>query len=379
MDRTSANVAGTAAAGPSAFDPRWIVLTRGCTDRPERRETVERIVAAFPDAEVVDRLDKPHNRIDLGRGGPLALHRRGKRTLVLAVHGSAVRRSEEEGNMCPNYWHFSPYGFCPYGCHYCYLAGTPGVWFSPTVKIYVNLPEILPEIDRVARRLDEPTAFYLGKLQDGLALDGLTGCSRQLVPFFAAHPTARMIVLTKSAGVENLLDLDHRGHTVLSWSLNPPEVVRQFEAGTPPVEARIEAMRRCAAAGYPVRAVIMPIIPVDGWRDVYGGFTDHLLDEVPLARITLGGICSYAHARRLMDAKLGRTNLISRLLDEHGETSPDGRSRYAEPLRIEMYDLLIGAIRRRRPDLEVALCLEERRVFEALGLTASIGRCNCVL
>jgi hypothetical protein len=46
---------------------------------------------------------------------------------------------------------------------------------------------------------------------------------------------------------------------------------------------------------------------------------------VPLARITLGGICSYAHARRLMDATLGRTNLISHLLDEHGETSPDGR------------------------------------------------------
>ena len=289
MGKASANVTGTAAAGSFTFNPQWIVLTRGCRDTPDRRAVVERAVAAFPDAEVVERLDKPHNRIDLGRGDPLALHRRGKRTLVLAVHRSAVRRSEEAGNTCPNYWHFSPYGFCPYGCHYCYLAGTPGVWFSPTVKVYVNLPEILSEIDRAARRLDEPTAFYLGKLQDGLALERLTGYSRQLVPFFAEHPTARMIVLTKSADIGNLLDLDHRGHTILSWSLNPPEVVRQFEADTPPVEARVEAMQRCAAAGYPVRAVIMPLIPIADWRDAYERFIHSLFAAVPLARITFGG------------------------------------------------------------------------------------------
>jgi DNA repair photolyase len=362
-----------------SFSPKWIVLAKGCMDTPERRALVEQIVAACPHAEVVERLDKPHNRIDLGRGDPLTRHRRGKRTLVLGVHRSAVRRSSEEGNTCPNYWHFSPYGFCPYGCHYCYLAGTPGVWFSPTVKVYVNLPEILAEVDRVARRLAEPTAFYLGKLQDGLALDRLTGYSRRLVPFFAQHATARMVLLTKSADVDNLLDLDHRGHTILSWSLNPPEVTQEFEANTPPVEARIEAMGRCAGAGYPVRAVIMPIIPVPDWQDAYERFIDRLLSDVPLERITLGSICSYSQARRLMDAKLGTANTISCALDAHGETSSDGRLRYAEPLRIEMYEHLIRTIRRHCPNLEISLCLEDASVFEALDLTASIGRCNCVL
>jgi len=60
----------------------------------------------------------------------------GKKTLVFGVHKSALRFSGEDGNTCPNYWHFSPYGFCPYDCQYCYLAGTPGVRFSPTVKIF---------------------------------------------------------------------------------------------------------------------------------------------------------------------------------------------------------------------------------------------------
>lgn len=116
---------------------------------------------------------------------------------VLGEHNSAVRFSEEEDNTCPNYWHFSPYGFCPYGCHYCYLAGTPGVRFSPAVKIFLNLPEILTEVDRIANQLGRPMAFYLGKLQDGLALDPLSGYSRKMIPFFARHPYAHMVVLTK--------------------------------------------------------------------------------------------------------------------------------------------------------------------------------------
>jgi len=360
------------------FRPRRIVLAKGSRATPERRRFVEAIGRAYPEAEVVHQPNVPHNRVDLGTADALAALARGKRTLVLGEHRSAVRRSREEGNACPNYWHVSPYGFCPYGCRYCYLAGTPGVRFSPTVKVFVNLAEMIAEIDRTATRLAEPTAFYLGKLQDGLALDPLTGYSRRLVPFFAKHRYARMIVLTKSAGVENLLDLPHRGHTILSWSLNPAEVIRAFEAHTPPLAERMRAMKRCAAAGYPVRAVVMPIIPVDGWEAAYAGFLRRLLAQVPLERITLGGICSYRAARGLMERRLGRSNAISQAFDERGP-SADGRLRYPLTLRTELYGHLIRTVRACAPELEIGLCLEESPVFEALGLSPAIGRCNCVL
>ena len=333
---------------------------------------------AYPDAEVANQPNVPHNRVDLGQADPVRALRQGKRTLVLGEHRSAVRQSKEGDNACPNYWHFSPYGFCPYGCRYCYLAGTPGVRFSPTVKVFVNLPEILTEIDQIAARLAEPMAFYLGKLQDGLALDPLTGYSRTLVPFFAAHPYTRMTLLTKSATIENLLDLDHRGHTILSWSLNPAETIAAFETGTPPLAERLQAMERCAEAGYPVRAVIMPIIPVPGWEGAYARFLGGLLAEVPLDRITLGGICSYRAARGLMESQLGRSNAVSNAFDPFGP-SPDGRLRYPALLRTELYRHLIQTIRDCAPDREIGLCLEEERVFHSLGLTKAIGRCNCVL
>jgi len=295
---------------PSHFDPKQIILSKGSLDDEERTGLVKSICGVYPHAEVVEMLDTPHNRIAIDGRNPLAIHCRGKSTLVLGEHRSAVRFSSEEGNTCPNYWHFSPYGFCPFDCKYCYLAGTPGVRFSPAVKIFLNLREILCQIDKAACDAKQPTAFYLGKLQDGLALDPLAGYTRTLIPFFAAHQFARLTLLTKSTDVDNLLDLDHCRHSILSWSLNPSEVCQAFEANTPCVADRIEAMRRCDEAGYPVRAVIMPLIPILDWELVYESFIENLLTSVPLDRITLGGICIYRSAQDLMERKLSNNKRL---------------------------------------------------------------------
>ncbi len=364
---------------PAHFEVDRIRLAGGSVATPERRRFVERICRLYADARVEECLDTPHSRMEPGDRDALASHRAGKRTLVFGELKTAVRFSEEQGNACPNYWHFSPYGFCPYGCKYCYLAGTPGVRFSPSVKIYVNLPEMLAEIDRIARRQATPTAFYLGKLQDSLALDPLTAYSTVLVPFFARHPWARLTLLTKGAHVDRLLDLEHRGHSILSWSVNPPEVSEVFEENVPSIDERLEAMRLVTERGYPVRAIMMPVIPIDGWRDAYAAFTERLLRTVAIQRLTLGGICIYRGARYLMERKMGMGNAVSERIDAGSAMAGDGRARYSRDLRHEAYSLIIETARRLRPDLEIALCLEERALWESTGLVGSMGRCNCRL
>ena len=370
---------------PSDFRPRYvehfsidrIIFGPGSLASHERRRFIDLITSLYPDAERIDRSETPHNMIDLGETEPLARHLKGKRTLVFGELKDAVRYSRESGNTCPNYWHFSTYGFCPYGCTYCYLAGTRGVWFSPTVKIYLNLAEILAKIDIIARRLKRPTAFYLGKLQDGLALDSLTAYSTVLMSFFALHPYARQIILTKASDVGRLLTLNHGGKSIISWSLNPPEITARFEENVPSIETRIEAMSQCAAAGYPIRAVLMPLIPVKDWKRIYGDFVQGLLSRLPIQRLTLGGICSYQQARALMERKLGPANAISRHFQD-GRKAGDGRLRYSKDLRCELYGHLIRCARDAKPDIELALCLEEQPVWEAVGLSDRIGRCNCV-
>jgi len=361
------------------FQPQRIVLAKGSVSTPQRQRFVDRICSVYPLAEVEEQLSVPHNKVAFDHSDPLELHYHGRRTLVLAEHKSAVGRSDEKGNTCPNFWHFSPYGFCPYGCQYCYLAGTQGIRFSPTVKIFLNLEEILTKIDRQAKKIGRPEAFYLGKLQDGMALDPLTGYSRVMIPFFARHRFARLRILSKGADFENVLDLDHRSHTVLCWSLNPAAVRRDYEVITPPIEDRIQAMKRCAQAGYPIRVMLMPIIPIPDWRRHYDDLLEQLLTEVKLDRLTLGGICSYAPAMRIMERKLGEENLISRSLTVLNNAPRDGRTRYSSKLRRTIYAHLLDTIRRYQPDLTCSLCMEDVALATDLGLSGNIGRCNCVL
>ncbi len=85
------------------FRPSRIVLAKGSNRTADRRRFAERICAAYPEAEVAETFGVPHNRVDLGESNPLRLHERGKQTLVLGEHRSAVRFREEGGNACPNY------------------------------------------------------------------------------------------------------------------------------------------------------------------------------------------------------------------------------------------------------------------------------------
>jgi len=135
------------------FRPTRIVLAKGSDRATGRRRLADRICAAYPEAELAEAFGTPHNRVALGESDPLRLHERGKQTLVLGEHRSAVRFSDEGGNACPNYWHFSPYGFCPYGC--CLgsvFKWNPSGWFCERIP-HVRLPSSIPMLAQVRQLL----------------------------------------------------------------------------------------------------------------------------------------------------------------------------------------------------------------------------------
>jgi hypothetical protein len=79
-----------------------------------------------------------------------------------------------------------------------------------------------------------------------------------------------------------------------------------------------------------------------------------------------------------MENKLGRANAIS-MNFETNDYSRDGRARYPQTLRVAMYSHLVRVAREVKPELEVALCLEEKPVWAELGIEQQLGKCNCVL
>ena len=130
-------------------------------------------------------------------------------------------------------------------------------------------------------------------------------------------------------------------------------------------------MEKCSSIGYPIRAVVMPLIPVNNWRSIYSKFIEDLLTRIPIERLTLGGICTYQGAYRLMTEKISDRNVIS----DHivYKRSSDGRMRYPLKLREEMYSFLIKQAHKLRPDLRIALCLEEKKVWAHLHLAILEG------
>jgi len=299
-----------------AFDAERIVLAKGSLDTPERERFVRGICEVYTGVPVVERLAVAHNRIEVPGSEPVERIKRGKRTLVLGELNpkNAVWRYGPRSTVYDHEWCFSVYGFCPYNCAYCYLGAVPGIWYSPAVRIYVNLPEIVSAIDRQATAVGRPVTFYLGTLQDGLALDPLTAYSTVLIPFFAGHRYARTFIQTKSADVRRLLDLEHNGHTVVSWTLSPREIAERFETNAPRVDARIEAMERCANAGYAVCVNLIPVVPYGDWESLYIDLVHEVLERVPLRRLALGGPCMKRNSIGLLEARLGKDNPISRHL-----------------------------------------------------------------
>ncbi|MBN2308442.1 MAG: hypothetical protein JXR94_05690 [Candidatus Hydrogenedentes bacterium] len=348
------------AALPTEYEPRpaehfhveRIVLCKGSLDTPEREAFVRRICDVLPHAAVEEQLDTPGSRVHIEGQDVMGRLERGKRTLVFDELTKAVHSTRGEPSIPEDYWCFSTHANCFYGCRYCYLAGARSVWFSPAIRVHVNLPEILAQVASVANREGKPTSFYLGRLQDALALDPLIGYSTVLVPFFARHRLARQIMLTKAAQVDNLLGLAHKRHTTLCWSLIPPEIAASLETNVPSVESRIDAMKRCAEAGYRVRARVQPVFPRPEWRKSYVSFVERLVSEVPINRLGIGGV--YTNGRVKYLAKRRTADLYDAFRGRCRGNS-DGDLYFLSWCE-RHYGDLVEAATRIRPDLEVGPC-----------------------
>lgn len=369
---------------PLASDIGTIILARGSKEAGAE-DVRRRLLAAFPDARVEYQPEVPPARVSLRVSAGQDRRTVGKRTLVLGEIGRVLDRNREpgmgEGVVCYPYWHFNAVGNCPYDCKFCYLAGNRGNLKCPAIKVYTNLDDVMAAIEKVADRAEEPVLFYGSKLQDFVALDPLTEHSRRLLPFAADHERIRLLFLTKSTAIDNFLDLDHKGHTILSWTLNAEPVIEEYELGTPSLDERLAGARRAADAGYEVRFIFMPMIPVERWQQAYEEAVRKALGAVRPSRVTLGGICMYQPALNMMKRRSDVTPASLAPILSNLETPPTKRERYRfrPDVRHELYAHMIECIREIDPSIQVSLCLETPEVWEGLWLTPGEAPCNCLL
>ena len=269
---------------------------------------------------------------------------------------------------------------CDLECSYCILQT---YLTNPLLTVYVNLGEMLENLQQVLNQ--NPDRFFrigTGQLADSLSLDSITEFSKTLVPFFAKQSNAMLELKTKSDFIENLLNLNPEGRTIVSWSMNSKKIQIEEEHKCASLEERIAAAKRllrCARndgeGGYRVGFHFDPIIDDTGWEKDYDEVIGMIFSEIPedrIAWISLGCLRFMPELKGIMQSRFPKSALPL------GEwiTGMDGKMRYFKPRRVEIYRTLVEKIRRLAPGVTLYLSMESpevwRRVFGEEPTKASV-------
>ena len=277
---------------------------------------------------------------------------------------------------CAKFYKLTAYNNCNFWCEYCYLYLTFRT--QPISTHFMNYDQMYDEIMKFDRSR-VPKSFRLlnlGELGDPLAVDYITGFAKQIIPFMPEHaPGTRLLFLTKSNCVDEILELDHGGQSIISFSLNTETVFQQLEHRTASPESRLAAAAKVQKAGYEVRLRIDPVIFYSTWEKDYIELVDKIFQFVQPTRITIGeyrpsnGLANHIGSR-FPDSPLLR---INKSMVREG-----GKLRYKKDQRIEMFRTIIETIKQNRSDIHIALCKEQPQIWKALGLNMKGLLCNCL-
>ena len=276
---------------------------------------------------------------------------------------------------CAKFYKLTAYNNCNFWCEYCYLYLTFRT--CPVSTHFVNYDRMFKDIVKFDRQSipDALRVLNLGELGDPLAVDDVTGLSEQLVPFMPRHaPHTKLLFLTKSDCVRNLLEMQHGGQTIVSFSINTDQVWQHLEHRTPSPTDRLKAARKVKDAGYEVRLRIDPVVRYSTWEKDYRRLTEMIFDHVEPSRITIG---EYRPAQGL-SSHIKTRFPESSLLKINGSLIVEaGKLRYPRGCRIEMFRVIVDGIHHCDKKVQIALCKETPQVWKAAGLDGKELRCNC--
>src|ERR671919_2042882 len=338
-----------------SFRPEEVVVERGSEASPIFRNlqrTLPQVSFRFVDDIVAENRNSAH------RFGAA------KKKLFLTRHkGEFLKKCPgSEGQVCCNYFVINFASNCPMDCSYCYLQEYLAQ--NPALKVFSNVDDLLLEADELLTK-HRRVLFRsgTGEITDSLALDPYIGFAREVVPFFSDQPNVLLELKTKSDCVDGLLALDPKDRVVVSWSMNPQPVIDLDEHGTASFERRLGAARRCQDAGYRLGFHFDPMVEYPGWEKDYEEMVDHIFATIDWRRVSwfsMDVLRNTPGLKRTMRDRFPRTSLLT------GEQvlCPDGKLRYFQPLRVQMYRKMLQWIRRAAPTVKVYLCMESKEVWE---------------
>lgn len=260
-----------------------------------------------------------------------------------------------KGLACCNYFVLNLGFQCDMDCTYCYLQSFLN---SNYLTVYTNIDEALKELGSFEHLAHQPVRIGTGEVIDSLSLDPITLYSRTLIAFFKSYPNWKLEFKTKSSFVDQFLDCDHVGNVIVSWSINPPNIVDREERGTASFYDRLEAAEKCVRKGFSISFHIDPMIWHPEWKESYSLLVDEITSRFQphqIPYLSVGGLRFQPEQKNIMRERFGMNSYVNR-----AETfrSQDGKLRYDYRLRKEMFDFIIQKFRADDSQWKIFMCME---------------------
>ena len=289
--------------------------------------------------------------------------RQSKRVLYLtAFRGQLVKPCPgTKEYICCGYQILNTATNCPIDCSYCILQA----YFNQSfIRLFANTDEIFARLKAYGtEHKGSPVRLGTGEFTDSLALDPVTQFSSLLAEAVADYPNLVVELKTKSRAIENLLHLPRVDHFILSWSLNAEGVIQQEEHGAAGLAERLAAAEACQKKGYRLGFHFDPLIYLPGWEEAYQNTVDRLFQRIRpenIAWISLGCFRYLPALKPIIQERFPHSRFI------HEEFIPaiDGKRRYPQTLRVEMYRRMVGWIQAYTKEAMVYLCMESPVVWK---------------
>ncbi len=301
-----------------------------------------------------------------------------KRILVARVNdGSIIKRFDKTPYpvkltdvVCPHFLELKwAYG-CPFDCSWCYLKGTfrfrpEGIKpaFKPVEKVKLHTEAFLNQVDT-------PKILNTGEIADSLMKEGKNlPFSKFIIPMFEGQNKHKVLFVTKSTNIKNLLDIPSKKQVIMSFSLNAETVATKWERRAPSVNRRLEAARKLEEAGYEVRIRIDPIVPIENWQEHYLHLLNEIFSSFKPTRITLGSL-------RGLQSTINGTK--DRSWVHFLKESSNWGKKIDFTTRLKIYKIMLEYLRNNLHYTDVALCKETVAMWEKLGMDWHEIRCNCI-
>ena len=291
--------------------------------------------------------------------------------------GSIIKRFDktplpikETDVICPHFLELKwAYG-CPFDCAWCYLKGTFRFRPEKTKPVIKDFEKIGLHTRRFLSEVTTPEILNTGEIADSLMWEGSSEpFSKFIIPMFEEQNRHKVLFVTKSDNIKNLLEINPHNQVIVSFSLNADEVAKRWENRAPSVARRIEAAHKLSEAGYEVRIRIDPMVPILEWEKYYTSVVEQVFDRFIPTRITLGSL-------------RGLQSTINGCTDKSWQEYLTERSNWGKKVefntRYKMYATIINQLNQAYNYKKTALCKETVAMWAKLSMDYRMIKCNCV-